>query len=783
MTASSVFGQSIDAFWTDNSDGDWLSPSNWSSDPLAPVNPDDRATVDRPGLYTITLNQNLAISDLWFDAADATLTGSGSLSLNYLGWQNGTMSGEGTTSTGWLDVYGDMTLVGRTLEVREGMYWHSGNIVASEGATLRVGIPDWWTSVNLQGSGSFGNAAKDARVQVLEQASLFYTGSTTHEFRVDAAFDNAGYVSVGGRNTLVLSGGGHSTGTFTTQSHGQIEFAGGHHLIEGTALEAGQYILSDGTLEIQSDSNPWTSDSTSLQITGGLLTGSAALSAAYLTWQGGSMSGDGSTAVNQLEMQGNTTLIGRTLEVSQRLEWQSGSSILASEGATLRLGNPDAWVSIVDLRGSGSFGNAAKDARVQVLEHTNLHYHEATGSTHAFHVDAAFDNAGEVYVYRNNTLVLSGGGHSTGRFNLYANGWDDPGAARVEFAGGHHVLEGVELDGARGQYVLSDGTLEIRGTVTGGNNFQMLGGAITGAGTLALGQLDWRQGTISAHEWSAGQVWVGGDVEMVGPTQFWTDGLQFSTDASLDRLRLSILDGVDFQFRGSAVTLHSDSGVPAEVLIEGAGSIFQAPSVSIGINSLDPTVTGRLTVGEGGVVETQSFTVHDTGRLHLTGGTVKAAYGITMYGLLAGEGTIEGNLINEGSIQPGQSPGTLTIEGDFTQNALGQLVIEIASLMSGSFDQLLVSGDAILGGELEVILLEGAYFMQGDTFEILTATSIAGSFDSVILPTDEWGQSIFAFVQDGNHLTLTALQTVPEPGTLALLGLGLIALHRRRRIA
>ena len=41
-------------------------------------------------------------------------------------------------------------------------------------------------------------------------------------------------------------------------------------------------------------------------------------------------------------------------------------------------------------------------------------------------------------------------------------------------------------------------------------------------------------------------------------------------------------------------------------------------------------------------------------------------------------GTVGGNLVNNGTVSPGDSPGTLTVNGNYTQNASGNLIIEIA---------------------------------------------------------------------------------------------------------
>jgi len=58
-------------------------------------------------------------------------------------------------------------------------------------------------------------------------------------------------------------------------------------------------------------------------------------------------------------------------------------------------------------------------------------------------------------------------------------------------------------------------------------------------------------------------------------------------------------------------------------------------------------------------------------------------------GVITGGGTINGNVSNDSLINPGNSPGTLVIDGAYTQTADGDLLIELAP--ASSYDQLLAS--------------------------------------------------------------------------------------------
>ena len=77
-----------------------------------------------------------------------------------------------------------------------------------------------------------------------------------------------------------------------------------------------------------------------------------------------------------------------------------------------------------------------------------------------------------------------------------------------------------------------------------------------------------------------------------------------------------------------------------------------------------------------------------------------------------------------GFVAPGESPGTLNIQGDLTQAADGKLVIEIGGNTPGLFDVLNVSDKLTSGGTLEVTLLNGFTPGANDTFNFLTFGSL-----------------------------------------------------------
>jgi fibronectin-binding autotransporter adhesin len=99
---------------------------------------------------------------------------------------------------------------------------------------------------------------------------------------------------------------------------------------------------------------------------------------------------------------------------------------------------------------------------------------------------------------------------------------------------------------------------------------------------------------------------------------------------------------------------------------------------------------------------------------------------------LAGFGAIVGGVTNLGIVSPGTSPGTLTIDGDYTQNPSGTLRIEVGGLDEGEHDLLAVTGRASLAGTLQIIRLNDFNLQVGDQVTFLTANDgVSGTFDTI----------------------------------------------------
>jgi hypothetical protein len=87
--------------------------------------------------------------------------------------------------------------------------------------------------------------------------------------------------------------------------------------------------------------------------------------------------------------------------------------------------------------------------------------------------------------------------------------------------------------------------------------------------------------------------------------------------------------------------------------------------------------------------------------------------------MLQGNGRINGSLINNGgTVSPGGSVGTLTVNGNYAQVAASTMLFEIGGTGPGEFDKLVVDGSLIAAGSLTIQLIDGFMPAVGNSFDI-----------------------------------------------------------------
>ena len=250
------------------------------------------------------------------------------------------------------------------------------------------------------------------------------------------------------------------------------------------------------------------------------------------------------------------------------------------------------------------------------------------------------------------------------------------------------------------------------------------------------------------------------------------------------------------------VPLSPNYTLTAGAMITGAGMTDNQGIMTVAGNTTigtDFRNEGSLTIQSGATLTFNgSFSQFDMSSydVHLSGGAITAANGLVFAGgKLSGSGTVNGNVTTDGTVSPGNSAGTLTINGDLALGFRAALAMQIGGLIQGTeYDHIAVSGNFSIGVTDNVLLLSmlNGFESQLDgsqTFTLLTSNSaITGVFTNVAngdrLETLGGLASFQVNYGTGspfgaNDLVLSNAIAVPEPVSAHLIAAGLLLIGLR----
>lgn len=172
-------------------------------------------------------------------------------------------------------------------------------------------------------------------------------------------------------------------------------------------------------------------------------------------------------------------------------------------------------------------------------------------------------------------------------------------------------------------------------------------------------------------------------------------------------------------------------GVPV-LVNQGSGSFL--PLILTNAKVVDYLGSGTTTdVPAGGLTFANKDAFIDSGAVFTGTGSITIGVNRRL-GIREGV-ALNRDLVNHGTLAPGLSLGIAGVQGNYFQFSDGQLSIQLAGTTADTqYDELIASGTAFLAGRLQVQLMSGFAPVAGNTFNVLSATSVIGGFTSFDLP-------------------------------------------------
>ncbi|UDF34867.1 UNVERIFIED_ORG: hypothetical protein LHJ69_20250 [Shinella sp. XGS7] len=443
------------------------------------------------------------------------------------------------------------------------------------------------------------------------------------------------------------------------------------------------------------------------------------------------------------------------------------------------------------------------------------------------------DGVGTLNITAGGQLLLEGGAVSTPAHrrstSLIIGGLNDSssggfGIATVSGAGSEIRLSGGDTFIGVGLGPQSSGQL----TVADGGRVSAIGMSVGRSGGVGLLKVDSASLSFSGQQTAGNQsgafltVGTGGSV---GVASIANGSRVTLSNAGSAGAGLSLGGSGAFPGGDGSLTLSGGSRIQVQaapglgvVTIgrEGSGLLRMkgASSLDVGDGQL---ILGRLSGSDGTLIASEGSSVSagwvgvgrsrsngvdqdgGSGTLILVNSTLTAQdIVIGSKGFLCGTGTISGNVTNHGIFCPGNSPGTVRLNGDYRTAAGGRMVLEVQDAGGGQYltDAVVFGGAVDLAGlQIEFRFLgatDPTAFRNSGKFDIdtfLGRDNGAGglqslgdaSFKNVSFSASAEGYVFSSFSYDAASGASFTAQAVPEPQHWALLlaGLGFLALRAR----
>jgi len=752
-----------DVFWLSAVSGNWSDGTKWSTG--SPPGGSDRAILDQPGSYVVTLTASVTVNSLTMSAGTIELAGNQlQVAGGTLQYDGGAITGPGTLLIGDNTVFNGAEPYTNTATLD----FYNNNVVnvdiVNEGTITRNRVPAGTVTFNGTVENAVG-ALFNARSSNPTTIFILNNGLTNHgtlsmvngPVRVDV--NNGPLVNHG-----TINGSGDQLKTLRAELH---NMAGGvlDVPIQFIVNKSDAQHLNEGTINLTSDNLFVAQGGTDPRFTmaGGtinLLGRTAQIDGGTLQYDGGSIVGPGTLLI------GNNTVFGGSVPFTNTatLDFYNNNVVnvdIVNEGTITRNRTPAGTVTFngtVENAVGALFNARSSNPTTNFIFNNGLTNHGnltlVNGDLRVEVNNGPLVNDGTINVngdqlktlacssVQNNGTIRQTQGQLHVRQSGGAGDWfTNPGELVVD--GGActlYVPSGrLAVNEIGGVFRASGGPLRVENNGACRNDGDWI---VDSAGTITIA------GSAPTNYNPVDRSMTGGRIHIEAPGQFcFTDPIAVLRNATLECVHEPTLvcsSGGHTNPFGSIAVLEDE----AELIFDDMNATVSGGLVvtdshltvrngaTFAVNG-DLDVTGTATFVNGAVLLANG-TLRSQGTIVIHDSTVIPQSVVIGRGQFVGDNSdIHGNIVNNGgTVKPGQSPGRFDALMDYTQDPNAALEIEIAgTTVESGYDLLAVGQTATLGGALNVVLLDGFVPSGGDAFEFLTAAAVVGQFDTTSLPT------------------------------------------------